>query len=663
MMTIGSTGADAAKYLCQYLEEGGDGRGVWLGTAAEQFGLDGPVGREDLDELLTGHLHAERLTRNAGPEHFSGHEITLSAPKSFSVLCALSDDARRAELRAVFHDAVEETVAKLEAISYTRRGAGGHIVEPVRGLFVAAFEHEVSRPTKGHAPDPQHHVHLIIPNVGLSADGKTRALLGISRPGGGSRSATVSPFYERKMELGAFFRERLAQNLERRGYRVQRNEQGFAIEGVPPELCRHFSKRRAAIEAELTRVGETGAKAAERATLVTRERKRAIDLPALRQHWRAEAKRLGLELAPTLPGRERERARPETDRGARRDHEPTKVESKARVVQADAAQPHPVEYVRNEREAKRPLEPRSATRTKRSGAPREAAKDRNADPSKTSPTTPREDGGARTTGGHSASRVVEPSARRRRETTRESEAQRNEETRRAVRGSLLTPVTGLAPVSLWTQWRAKRELQRDGVLLSPEERAKTRGLTFNLWRRRELRAATQAEKENTLHAAVTAWRRDGARIYVVSPLPATVSALRRRGLRAFGPTAFTRGLSTKRTWRDTFHILRGDEMSQDGSRLAGQTRTNREGGRMQFRSLSAFLQYAQTTKNRTWFHFDRRTVLILDEPERMRPADLAATTRRAHRGGATIVTARTQQPTRDAPQQSRGGEGGGRCRS
>ena len=171
MMSVAQLGPQAGRYYTQALEEGGERAGYWLGDGPRDLGLHDPVTRAAFDDLACGTLADVRLVRNAGPAHFRGWDVTLSAPKSFSVLWALSDEPRRGELRAALRAAVQSTVAQMEQEARTRLGAGGAVVQPVRGLVVAAFEHEISRPHAAQLPDPNLHVHLAVFNVAYCIHG------------------------------------------------------------------------------------------------------------------------------------------------------------------------------------------------------------------------------------------------------------------------------------------------------------------------------------------------------------------------------------------------------------------------------------------------------------------------------------------------------------
>ena len=104
-----------------------------------------------------------------------GIDVTVSAPKSVSVLYALGDPDVAAAVRAAHQAAVSEALAYLESVAgHGLRGhqGGGQRAEKIQtaGWIMAAFEHRTSR-----AGDPQLHTHLVVPNL-LNADGRWSAV-------------------------------------------------------------------------------------------------------------------------------------------------------------------------------------------------------------------------------------------------------------------------------------------------------------------------------------------------------------------------------------------------------------------------------------------------------------------------------------------------------
>jgi len=104
----------------------------------------------------------------------AGLDVTVSAPKSVSLLFGIGDPAVSRAARAAHDVAVSEVVAYLQrhAATAARGHHGGGRRAPrigTDGLIVAAFDHRTSR-----AGDPQLHTHLVIPNLVRGAEFKRK---------------------------------------------------------------------------------------------------------------------------------------------------------------------------------------------------------------------------------------------------------------------------------------------------------------------------------------------------------------------------------------------------------------------------------------------------------------------------------------------------------
>jgi conjugative relaxase-like TrwC/TraI family protein len=227
----------------------------------------------------------------------AGMDVTVSAPKSVSVVFGLADPHVADQVRQAHATAVEQAWSYLHAqASDALRGHHGDGQSAARigtdGPIVAAFDHVTSR-----AGDPQLHTHLVIPNLVLGADGKssamdTRALY--------RHAATASEIYHAVLRGELTLRLGVAWTTPSRG----RPE----IAGIPRPLLRLFSTRRRQIEAELDRTGQAGAGAAQRACLTTRPAKNTIPEQSLRARWESQTRQAGYDpvrLVYGLLGRQR----------------------------------------------------------------------------------------------------------------------------------------------------------------------------------------------------------------------------------------------------------------------------------------------------------------------------------------------------------------------
>ena len=135
--------------------------GRWWGQGRAALALAGEVQPEQLEALFRARHpgHGGRLGRGFGAKSARAFDATFSAPKSVSVLWALSPDPfARAELLASHDTAV---VAALDWLEHhggvTRRGRNGIHQVDTQGLVAALFRQHTSR-----TADPQLHTHAII---------------------------------------------------------------------------------------------------------------------------------------------------------------------------------------------------------------------------------------------------------------------------------------------------------------------------------------------------------------------------------------------------------------------------------------------------------------------------------------------------------------------
>lgn len=285
MLSIGkvAAGPEAGAYYADqvapdpagYYDGEGEASGVWTGSGAGLFGLDGEVSREDLEAVLAG---AGRRTIAKGG--IGGFDLTFRAPKSVSVLWAVGDPAVAEELRAGHDAAVAEALGYLEREAcWARRGAGGVVQVRGDGLVAAQFTHRTSR-----AGDPLLHTHVVAGNLTRGPDGRWTALDG-------------RHLYQQARTAGFLYQAVLREQLtERLGVEWQPVERGVAdIKGVSREVVEHFSQRRQAILERMAERGERSAAAAQVAALDTRQAKQRV--PLARQHadWRSRAAELGLD--------------------------------------------------------------------------------------------------------------------------------------------------------------------------------------------------------------------------------------------------------------------------------------------------------------------------------------------------------------------------------
>jgi conjugative relaxase-like TrwC/TraI family protein len=231
----------------------------------------------------------------------AGYDLVFTPVKSASLLWALGSAATREQVEAAHQEAVADTLAWLEReTAFARVGDTGEAQVDTRGFIAAAFDHRDSR-----AGDPDLHTHLAISNKVRAArdypDGRPR-WLSLDARVIHAAAVSASERYNTRVEdaltrrLGVEFVERAdCSRADKRSIRE--------IAGVPDELIRHFSRRRAAIEEQYRELAadyrrrhgyepprEAQLRLAQQATLETRDAKgESRSLADKISGWRTEA--------------------------------------------------------------------------------------------------------------------------------------------------------------------------------------------------------------------------------------------------------------------------------------------------------------------------------------------------------------------------------------
>ena len=238
----------------------------WIGEGAQALGLEGKVQREDLIEVLQGRLpNGMDLSKRGGREadRRMGTDLTISAPKSFSILAIAGSDPR---LAGLWDEAVDVAAKVIEReVIVARRGHGGSEVEQTGSMVCAAYTHQDARTVDGFA-DPDLHTHMLIMNATQRADGQWVA-----------RDLAFGERNVLRMTADFAMKAHLARRLQEMGYTIRSTQDGFEIEGITQAQIDAFSRRTGqvddALEAQsLTRETST-ANQRDVATLGTREGK------------------------------------------------------------------------------------------------------------------------------------------------------------------------------------------------------------------------------------------------------------------------------------------------------------------------------------------------------------------------------------------------------
>ena len=303
---VTSVGAAGSYYAeDNYYSEGeNQARSAWEGKGAENLGLSGIVDTQTFVDVLSGKIDGQELGRVVGRddngelvrEHRPGYDVTLSAPKSVSILAEVGGEQ---DVRAAHEAATSKVLEYIERnLAGARVTEGGETrFEQTDNIIVGRFHHTTSR-----ALDPQTHTHLVIANATQTEDGVWRSL-------------SNELIYKHQALLGSIYDSELAGNLRALGYRLETGQDGkWEIAGISREQIEHFSQRSKDIEDRLASFGLTRetATAAQRedAALQTRDSKRLVDHAELREEWRERAGAVGIDFAKIEADRAQNAERP-----------------------------------------------------------------------------------------------------------------------------------------------------------------------------------------------------------------------------------------------------------------------------------------------------------------------------------------------------------------
>ncbi len=220
-----------------------------------------------------------------------GLDVTFSPPKPVSVVWALGDARRRAEIERVHSQAVAGAVGYLRDSVPLTHGPGGEPA-PAQELHAAEFLHTTARGVAGAVPDPQLHSHVVITSV--------------ERSTGTVGAVRSRPAFGAAREVGAYYRARLAEGLRNLGFKVEpsgKEERYFTIAGVDDDAARAFSKRTEEVHRAAQRFRAEHGREPERGELrslsvSSREAKLPRTRAELDRAWRALAAEQGMEHPP-----------------------------------------------------------------------------------------------------------------------------------------------------------------------------------------------------------------------------------------------------------------------------------------------------------------------------------------------------------------------------
>lgn len=288
VITVGKV-RDADYYLAEVTADdahdyyaGAERPGAWRGSLAAELGLVGSVDPNDFRALLQGRRPRtdERLTETA--VRVTALDVTLSVPKSVSVLWATTHELDRRGIERSLDEAEAAVIALIEGeATFVRRGHAGAELNAGGGVALASFDHRTSR-----LADPNLHRHLVIANASRGPDDRITGL---------DTRQLYRVRYTAEAVFQAVLRQELAERVGCLFDPVDRHGVGEIL-GVPQHVRDEFSQRRKAIEVEMAAHGATTSRGARLAALTTRPAKpEELSESILREAWCERAAVLGFD--------------------------------------------------------------------------------------------------------------------------------------------------------------------------------------------------------------------------------------------------------------------------------------------------------------------------------------------------------------------------------
>lgn len=217
---------------------------AWSGRGAAIAGFEGEVARDDFMRTLEGaipnpesgelqymgkayrDLETGELMRDYNP----GHDLTISPPKSFSIVGLVGGDERIVELQpqavAAAMDYLQDHAAT------TRLTDDGHTRYVETGnLLFATEQHGTNREN-----EPQLHTHVVVASVTWSEEREEW------------RALNERPLYRELANADGVYKEVLAEKAMSLGYDINRTENGPEIAGISRADIEAFSTRTARID-------------------------------------------------------------------------------------------------------------------------------------------------------------------------------------------------------------------------------------------------------------------------------------------------------------------------------------------------------------------------------------------------------------------------------
>jgi conjugative relaxase-like TrwC/TraI family protein len=215
--------------------------GRWFGRTCDAFGIqpESAVEKDQFTALCKGLRPDDqtKLTQRQKENRRCLYDLTVSAPKSVSIMALLASDDR---LIAAHEKAVTAALEVAEELARVRVRKGAAAATNQRratgNLIAARFQHKESR-----ALDPQLHTHCIVFNA--THDPVEKRL----------KALDARTLYDQSHQLTQTYRDHLTQSLRELGYKIRLDKHKCPqILGVDESLIDLFSKRGKGIAQKVT---------------------------------------------------------------------------------------------------------------------------------------------------------------------------------------------------------------------------------------------------------------------------------------------------------------------------------------------------------------------------------------------------------------------------
>ncbi|HEY4309316.1 MAG TPA: MobF family relaxase [Pirellulales bacterium] len=277
-VTVQSSAEGAKSYFARsdYYNEGQELVGEWGGKGASLLGLSGKVDKVAFNSLCDN-IHPQTgrpLTKITRDGRRVGYDFTWSAPKSISVVHALTGDDTIVD---AFRRSIRDTLSEMESEMQSRVRKDGRDFDRTTGnICYAEFIHLTSRPVNG-IPCPQLHSHNFVFNATHdAAENQWKA--------GQFGRLNSDAYYWQAVQQARF-----ANNLQELGYSTRKTKDAFEIDGVPDSVLKKFSLRTSIIERVAEKLGITDPRIKAKLGATTREAKdSSIPYPELIELWESQ---------------------------------------------------------------------------------------------------------------------------------------------------------------------------------------------------------------------------------------------------------------------------------------------------------------------------------------------------------------------------------------